>query len=169
MSNKYDTIADLKPGRYDYKIKCRIIRKWRGSTRTGEEFRAFNILLLDKMVNTLKNHCPILITSLFTNSPKMQKSRIHAFIPGFCVDNLEHRINVGKVCSIMNFTVQNYKEADIFRCLFNEKQLIFSKDTKIEDLEDKRTGIETEMFDFYDHTELRKLAGQRKYLAGKYA
>ncbi|KAK1359342.1 hypothetical protein POM88_043816 [Heracleum sosnowskyi] len=135
-------MKNIKKEKVDHlQIKCRIIRKWRGCTRTGEEFKAFNVLLIDNM-----------------------KTRIHAFIHGFCVDNLEDQIELDKVYTIKNFTVQNYKEADIYRCLRNEKQLIISKDTKFEEVEDKQSNIPSEMFDLYEHSELRSLAGHKTYL-----
>ncbi|KAK1367965.1 hypothetical protein POM88_034057 [Heracleum sosnowskyi] len=48
-AKRVDPITSLKPGRYDYRIKVRVIRKWRGSTKEGEVFKAFNIVLLDNM------------------------------------------------------------------------------------------------------------------------
>ncbi|KAK1351971.1 hypothetical protein POM88_053685 [Heracleum sosnowskyi] len=141
-NNKFDTIASLRPGRYDYKIKVRVIKKWRGSTRTGEVFKGFNIILIDNM-----------------------KNRIHAFIPGLCFEKLEEKITVGNVHSIKNFTVQPYKPTDIYRCLRNDKQLIFSRDTEVEDLDDDGTTIPLIFFDFVDHSEINSLSNQKTYLA----
>lgn len=50
MSNKYQELSNLKYGTYDYKIKVRLIRLWRGMTNTGEDFKGFNIMLLDSKV-----------------------------------------------------------------------------------------------------------------------
>lgn len=91
---------------------------------------------------------------------------MHAFIPGFCVDTLEDRIIPGKQYIIKNFTVQKYKQTDIFRSLRNENQLIFSKDTKIEEIEERGTNIPHKVFDFYDHIELKPLTTQKTHLAG---
>ncbi|KAK1373851.1 hypothetical protein POM88_030044 [Heracleum sosnowskyi] len=141
-SNKFDTIASLRPGRYDYKIKVRVIKKWRGCTRTGEVFKGFNIILIDKM-----------------------KNRIHAFIPGLCSEEVEEKITVGNVHSIKNFTVQQYKPTDIFRCLRNDKQLILSRDTQVEDMEDNEASMPKIFFDFVDHSEINSLSNQKTYLA----
>ncbi|KAK1376256.1 DUF223 domain-containing protein [Heracleum sosnowskyi] len=141
-SNKFDTIASLRPGRYDYKIKVRVIKKWRGCTRTGEVFKGFNIILIDKM-----------------------KNRIHAFIPGLCSEEVEEKITVGNVHSIKNFTVQQYKPTDIFRCLRNDKQLILSRDTQVEDMEDNEASMPKFFFDFVDHSEINSLSNQKTYLA----
>lgn len=54
MSSRYAALANLKTGVDNYKIKVRVIRKWRGATKTGEEFKNFNILLLDNKVSTIK-------------------------------------------------------------------------------------------------------------------
>ncbi|KAK1382871.1 hypothetical protein POM88_020606 [Heracleum sosnowskyi] len=140
-AKRVDPITSLKPGRYDYRIKVRVIRKWRGSTKEGEVFKAFNILLLDSM-----------------------QTRIHAFVPGLCVDDLEEKMIVGKVYTIKNFTVQNYKATDIFRCVRTDRQLIFSKETHIEDVEENGSKIQVEGFDFYEHSQLRTLAQQKTYL-----
>lgn len=96
----------------------------------------------------------------------MQKTRIHAFIPGLCAEELENKLIEGNVCSITYFTVQPYKINDKFRCLRNDNQLILSKDTKIEDIEERQSGIPPEAFDFYDHSELKSLGRQNVYLAG---
>ncbi|KAK1356389.1 hypothetical protein POM88_049645 [Heracleum sosnowskyi] len=98
-TNRYENLSNLKTGRYDYKIKVRVIRFWKVVTRTGEELKCFN------------------------------KTRIHAFI------------------------------------LRNDKQLIFSKDTKIEDTKDKANQIQEDAFDFYDHSEVMALTKQTTYLA----
>lgn len=49
-ATKYDNIQDLQIGSYDYKIRVRVIRLWRGATRTGEQFKNFNVILLDNKV-----------------------------------------------------------------------------------------------------------------------
>ncbi|KAK1395390.1 hypothetical protein POM88_014446 [Heracleum sosnowskyi] len=140
--NKYEPLSILKPARYDYKIKVRIIRKWRGVTRTGEEFKSFNVILIDNKI-----------------------TRIHAFIPSLVAEDQDKKLKVRSVCIIQYFTVQPYKPDDKFRCLRNENQLIFSKDTKIEDGEDNGTEIPHEAFDFHDHSELKALTKQITYLA----
>ncbi|KAK1376044.1 hypothetical protein POM88_032237 [Heracleum sosnowskyi] len=93
-----------------------------------------------------------------------EQSRIHAFVPGLCVDDLEEKLIVGKVYTIKNFTVQNYTTTDIFRCVRNDRQLIFSKETHIEDVEENGSKIQVEGFDFYEHSQLRTLAQQKTYL-----
>lgn len=73
---------------------------------------------------------------------------------------------MGKVCTIKNFTIQPYKDSDIYRCLRNDKQLILSKDTKVEDIEDKSTGIPTKKIDFFHHNDVKRLADQKTFLTG---
>ncbi|KAK1372912.1 hypothetical protein POM88_029105 [Heracleum sosnowskyi] len=65
------------------------------------------------------------------NVKKEKKNRIHAFIPGLCSEQLEEKISVENVHSIKNFIVQPYKTTYMYKCLRNEKQLIFSKDTHV--------------------------------------
>lgn len=99
----------------------------------------------------------------------MQGTWIHAFIPGLCIQQLEEQIVLGNVYGIKNFTVQAYKPSDIYRLLRSDFQLIFSKDTKIQDVEDLSTGILHDMFDFFDLGEIKTLADQKTYLAGKFS
>lgn len=45
----FDAIS-LKPGGYDYKVKVRVIRKWKKTTQERKVFKTFNIILVDNMV-----------------------------------------------------------------------------------------------------------------------
>lgn len=47
---KFDDFCALKKDKFDWKIKVRILRLWRGISRTGEVFKGFNVLLLDSKV-----------------------------------------------------------------------------------------------------------------------
>lgn len=49
-SKKIDPIAMLKKGKTDWKIKVKVIRNWRGISQTGEEFKCFNVMLIDQQV-----------------------------------------------------------------------------------------------------------------------
>ncbi|KAK1388784.1 hypothetical protein POM88_016962 [Heracleum sosnowskyi] len=138
---KFNELCNLEPNRFDWKIKVRIIRLWRGVSKKGEIFKGFNIILLDNRNN-----------------------RMHAFVPANSADKLEPNITIGKVCVIRKFTVQEYKIEDKFRCLRNNAQLIFSNETQIKDIEDDGKSIEHNAFDFYDHSELMELTKQTTYL-----
>lgn len=51
MSTKtFDALSTLNKARTNWKIKVKVIRKWRGATTTGEHFKAFNIIAIDKEV-----------------------------------------------------------------------------------------------------------------------
>ncbi|KAK1368803.1 hypothetical protein POM88_034895 [Heracleum sosnowskyi] len=119
----------------------RVLRNWRGTTKIGEPFKSFNVILMDN-----------------------KDVKIHAFISGNCADDLELHLRVGNVCSITNFDVQTYKTEDKFRCVDNDMHLTFKKDTKIKDIEEKGQTIPLECFDFYDHNELIKIANKNVYL-----
>ncbi|KAK1369263.1 hypothetical protein POM88_035355 [Heracleum sosnowskyi] len=130
-SRKYDDLLSIKQARSDWKIKVRVIRKWRGATKIGELFKSFNIMLMD-----------------------YKENKIQAFVPAKCVDDLENKLKVGSVCSITNFDVQPYKSQEKFRCAQNENHLILNINTKVRDVEEKGNTIPQESFDFYDHAEL---------------
>ncbi|WOH00678.1 hypothetical protein DCAR_0520051 [Daucus carota subsp. sativus] len=131
-----------KVGNEDHKIKVRIMRLWRGSTKTGEEFKNFNLILLDH-----------------------KGQRIHAFVPTKCADDIHNKITVGRIFSIKNFAVQLYNQTDKFRFLRLDKQLVFSKDTNIQELADDGVSIPQDAFDFYDHSQLEELSNQTRFLA----
>nr|XP_017250380.1 PREDICTED: replication protein A 70 kDa DNA-binding subunit B-like [Daucus carota subsp. sativus] len=143
MSSKFASVASIQTGFHDanLKIKVRVTRLWRGTTKKGEEFTSFNILLLD-----------------------CKNSAIHAFIPSACAYDLERKITLGTVNIISGFTVQAYKDTDGFRCVRAANQLIFSTDTKIQQVDDKGTKIANEFFDLYDHSEVKPFAAQTTYL-----
>nr|XP_017225017.1 PREDICTED: uncharacterized protein LOC108201236 [Daucus carota subsp. sativus] len=139
---QYQTLDKIKAGVDEYKIKVRVIRLWRGSTRTGEEFKNFNLILLDH-----------------------KGQRIHAFVPTKCAEEIYSQITVGRVFSIKQFMVQKYSHTEKFRVVRNESQLIFSKDTIIQEQADDGVTIPQEAFDFYDHSQLIELSNQTTYLA----
>ncbi|KAK1388564.1 hypothetical protein POM88_016742 [Heracleum sosnowskyi] len=58
-TQKYDSFKDLRKGKYDWKVQERVMNLWRGYTKKGEPFKAFNLLLLDS-----------------------KRCRIHTFVPG---------------------------------------------------------------------------------------
>ena len=62
--------------------------------------------------------------------------------------------------------MQAYKDSDKFKIVQRAVQLIFSNDTKIQQVEDKGTKIPNEMFDFYDHSQVKDLADQTSFLIG---
>ena len=97
----------------------------------------------------------------------MQGQRIHAFVPTKCAEDIHNKITVGRIFNIKNFTVQLYNQTDKFRFLRLDKQLVFSKDTNIQELADDGVNIPQEAFDFYDHSQLEELSNQTRFLAGK--
>ena len=96
----------------------------------------------------------------------MQSNRIHAFIPTSRNDELATVLHVGKIYKIRNFTVQYYKPTDKYRCLRNDKQIVFTKDTIIDELPENEIMIPLDYFDFYEHSQLEELTKQTTYLAG---
>ncbi|KAL8119166.1 hypothetical protein AgCh_016615 [Apium graveolens] len=139
---KFDDLTSLKVGKFDWKIRVRVTRFWRGATRKGEIFKSFNIILLDD-----------------------KNSRMHTFIPGNADDALREKYTVGKCYIIRKFVIQAYKPDDKFLCLANDVQLVFSKDTQIKEIQESTCTIENNAFDFYDHSELMELTKQTTHLA----
>lgn len=96
----------------------------------------------------------------------MQNDRIHAFIPGTIAEKVEEEIKVGKIYSIFNFMVKDYKPEDRFRCIENDRQIIFTSFTKVEELHDNDSLISDNVFDFYDLSDLKQIANKNIYLTG---
>ncbi|KAL1818684.1 hypothetical protein ACET3Z_013553 [Daucus carota] len=118
VNTQYSTIEKLKNGVDGYKIKVRVIRLWRGSTKDGEEFKNFNTVLINQ-----------------------KGQRIHAFVPTKCAEEFQYQLHLGRVFSINHFDVQLYKQSDKYRMLRNPTQLVFSNDTKIQELVDDGVTI----------------------------
>lgn len=96
----------------------------------------------------------------------MQSYRIHAFIPTSRAEELAQVLKLGKNYKIRNFTVQLYKPTDKFRCLRNDRQIVFTKDTYVQEIAEDEVNIPLDYFDFYDHSQLEKLSNQTTYLTG---
>ncbi|XP_074356644.1 uncharacterized protein LOC141696398 [Apium graveolens] len=140
-ATNYDSVQALGTCSYNYKIRVRVIRLWRGATRTGEEFKNFNVILLDSKIY-----------------------RIHAFIPTSRAEELAQVLKLGKNYKIRNFTVQLYKPTDKFRCLRNDRQIVFTKDTYVQEIAEDEVNIPLDYFDFYGHNQLEELSNQKTYL-----
>ncbi|KAL1812943.1 hypothetical protein ACET3Z_023008 [Daucus carota] len=94
----------------------------------------------------------------------MQSNRVHAFIPTSRAEELAEVLKLGKLYKIRNFTVQFYKPTDKFRCLRNDRQLVFTKDTSVQEISEEEVNIPLDYFDFYDHSQLEELSKQTTYL-----
>ena len=73
---------------------------------------------------------------------------------------------LGTINIISDFTVQAYKATESFKCVRAQNQLIFSQETKIQQLDEKQAKIANEFFDLYDHSEVKPFANQTAYLIG---
>ncbi|KAL1808906.1 hypothetical protein ACET3Z_025896 [Daucus carota] len=119
------------------------------------------IQTLSSESNECKVNCQVKVTKVEEESSWFYANHaIHAFIPAASAHDLERQIKVGTVNVITGFTVQAYKDSDKFKIVQRDVQLIFSNDTKIQQVEDKGTNIPKDMFDFYDHSQVKDLADQ---------
>lgn len=62
--------------------------------------------------------------------------------------------------------MKDYKADDKFRPLKKDFQIVFSNDTRIQDLDEGDVSIEHCVFDFYDLGDLKQLSKQTTYLTG---
>lgn len=49
-TNRFHSLRDVNPASYNWNVKVRIVRSWRGVSVSGEEFKGLNLLLLDNEV-----------------------------------------------------------------------------------------------------------------------
>lgn len=80
MSNKFDELSKVRKRRFDWKIKVRLIRLWRGATKTGEQFKGFNMILLDNKVLSMNKAIYFLVQSLHNSSSIYYHSKISYFV-----------------------------------------------------------------------------------------
>lgn len=144
-------------------------------TRSGEEFKAFNLLLLDEKVSEFYNVKRNKQTGINLSSSSQvsllnlffQNNRLHAFIPGNLADQNSNLISNGNLYVMYDFTVKEYKPEEKFRCVRSEMQIIFTNSTKVEALLKDDKLIQDNMFDFSDLGDLKGAAHKNIYLTGK--
>ncbi|KAK1365087.1 hypothetical protein POM88_040648 [Heracleum sosnowskyi] len=140
-TNQYHCLRELRPNSYNWKIKVRIIRLWRGVSKNGEEFKGLNMLLLDD-----------------------KNGRMHAFVPGTVIEKHEGKLCLGTICIIQNFSVKDYKTEEKFRCVKNERQIILTTYTTVSTMDENDLLIANNLFDFSDLQDLDQVANQNVYL-----
>lgn len=169
-SKNYDSLREIRKGKYDWKVRARVLNLWRGYTISGEAFKLFNLLLLDNKVNIVQPYgfySYFVISTLYFNMHKsLQKCRIHAYVPADKADKMESQLVVGNIYLFQNFTVKEYRKDDKFRPIHKDIQIVFSNDTKVVSLDESDVLIEQEVFDFYDISDLKQLSKQTTYLTG---
>ncbi|KAL1830259.1 hypothetical protein ACET3Z_008671 [Daucus carota] len=138
-----ETLRNVTTGRTDWKVKVRIIRIWRGSTLTGVPFKGFNLLFLDS-----------------------KSCRMHAWVPAALSDKMERLVEEGKLYLIKNFQVQNFEEKAKYRAVQMDRQIVFTADTKLKEIEETDIFIPKNSFDLYEYADLKKVADQDLYLTG---
>ncbi|KAL1824011.1 hypothetical protein ACET3Z_010789 [Daucus carota] len=140
-SNVFQNLRDLSPASFNWNIKVRIIRSWRGVSSSGEPFKGLNLLLLDN-----------------------KNDRMHAFAPGNVIDKHEEKFTVGNICTIANFIVKEYKTDEKFRCINRSTQIILTEYTDVTKKKHEDKLIAQNMFDFYDLSGLNDLANKNVFL-----
>ncbi|KAK1353477.1 hypothetical protein POM88_051842 [Heracleum sosnowskyi] len=141
-SNNYVHLRNVEKGRTDWKIKIRIIREWRGVSLTGEKFKGYNLLLLDA-----------------------KNVRMVGYVPEWQSEKMQKLFTVGKMYTVTNFQVKQYNANDKWRCVNNDRQILFTNNTKAKQIDESEYFIPNNHFNFFEMEELTKLAKQNVYLA----
>ncbi|KAK1357532.1 hypothetical protein POM88_050788 [Heracleum sosnowskyi] len=141
-SNNYVHLRNVETGRTDWKIKIRIIREWRGVSLTGERFKGYNLLLLDA-----------------------KNVRMVAYVPEWLTEKMQRLFTVGNMYTVTNFQVKQYTANDKWRCVNNDRQILFTNNTTAKQINESEYFIPNNHFDFFEMEELSNLAKQNVYLA----
>lgn len=91
---------------------------------------------------------------------------MQAYAPAHLADKIGRIIQIGKIYMIKNFDVKEYTEKDKFRPVPMDRQIIFTVDTRITDLDESQTFVPKNVFDFFQFSDLKHAAEQVTYLTG---
>ncbi|KAL1809085.1 hypothetical protein ACET3Z_026075 [Daucus carota] len=173
-TNACDSLRNINSSRADWKVKARVIRQWRGSTNIGIVFKSYNILLLDAKVSLrhvyqlqyefCANYLISCSTKFIHKQPLLQNCRMHVFIPAAIADKMSRIIEEGKIYLIKNFTVKDFTEKDNYRVVHMDKQISFTTETRVKELDDSEIFIPTNNFDLFQFSDLKSQATQDVYL-----
>ncbi|KAL1802084.1 hypothetical protein ACET3Z_030731 [Daucus carota] len=89
---------------------------------------------------------------------------MQAYAPAHLADKIGRIIQIGKIYMIKNFDVKEYTEKDKFRPVPIDRQIVFTVDTKITDLDESQTFVPKNVFDFFQFSDLKNAAEQVTYL-----
>ncbi|KAL1802377.1 hypothetical protein ACET3Z_031024 [Daucus carota] len=140
-TNMFESLRNVKTSRADWKVKVRVIRQWKSSNNTGVVFKEYNLLLLDA-----------------------KKCRMHAFVPESLTEKMTRIIEEGKIYLIKNFTVKDYTEKDKYRVVHMDRQIVFTSETKVKELDETDIFIPNNSFDLFEYSDLKEQAQQVTYL-----
>ncbi|XP_063950013.1 replication protein A 70 kDa DNA-binding subunit A-like [Daucus carota subsp. sativus] len=140
-SEKFDPLAAVDPGRYNWRVKVRISRKWESIQKNTGNIKGCNIILVDD-----------------------QNTRKHAFIGEAYLKKFDGSLEEGQVYIIQNFNVKPYTEKEKHMCFKDETHIYFSSYTQEFKYPYDDTLIPANVFGFYDISELNGIANQNTYL-----
>ncbi|XP_074364408.1 uncharacterized protein LOC141705285 [Apium graveolens] len=141
MSNKnFEGLRNIHKGRSDWTIKVRFVREWRGVTNAGVVFKSCNYIVLDN-----------------------KNCRMQVFVPAALVEKMSRLIVQGNAYFINNFQLKEYTNADKYRAVQMDKQIVFTADTKVKDVDDKLFFIPNNSFDLFDYGDLKAMTKQVLY------
>ncbi|WOH15018.1 hypothetical protein DCAR_0934549 [Daucus carota subsp. sativus] len=140
-SEKYDPLAAVDPGRYNWRVKVRISRKWESIQKNTGNIKGCNIILVDD-----------------------QNTRKHAFIGEAYLKKFDGSLEEGKIYIIQNFNVKPYTEKEKHMCFKDETHIYFSSYTQEFKYPSDDTLIPANVFGFYYIIELSGIANQNTYL-----
>lgn len=91
---------------------------------------------------------------------------MHAFVPGTLSEKMSRFFELGKIYIVKNFQVKEYTEKDKFRVVHMNRQIIFTTDTKVKEIDESETYVPQNSFDLYEFGDLKTMAKQNLYLTG---
>ncbi|KAK1362224.1 hypothetical protein POM88_046698 [Heracleum sosnowskyi] len=94
-----------------------------------------------------------------------KRSAMQAFVPSTMEDRLGNVIQLGKLYKIKTFHVKEYGQQDKYRPVQIDRQIIFTIDTKVKEIDENEIFIPKNMFDLFKFADLKNMATQQVYLA----
>lgn len=91
---------------------------------------------------------------------------MQVFVPAALVEKMSRLIVQGNAYFINNFQLKEYTNADKYRAVQMDKQIVFTADTKVKDVDDKLFFIPNNSFDLFDYGDLKATTKQVLYFTG---
>lgn len=91
---------------------------------------------------------------------------MQALVPAALVDRFSRLIVEGNVYLIKNFQVKDYTDADKYRPVQMDKQIIFTADSKVKEVDQTTIFIPKNNFDLFEYGDLKPMTKKVLYLIG---
>lgn len=153
MTHRFHSLLDLTTEKIIWSVRVRAQAVWKGVNRRTNEFRGFNIILIDDQVrNKINFNSKFIIFNYHSINvfiPLLQSCRIHAFISEKISNRFEAELKEGNAYRLSNFKVLKYNGDEKNRCVRNELHIYFDNQTELKLLTENVGFLKQYAFDLY--------------------